>query len=78
MRWNSGVPSRLHEPTIWRTYHWPRVSSRTCSSLNVSAPSGMWPMNTIVCTHTLRSTFAVKVPASVRFAERPDSSGKTT
>ena len=39
---------------------------RYCSSVNVSAPSGMWPQKTIVWTQTLRTTFAATLPASAR------------
>ncbi len=40
MMWNSGEPSMLAEPSIWRTYHSARVSSSIRSSLKVSTPSG--------------------------------------
>ena len=73
-----GLPSRLHEPSSWRLYQPPRVSARYCSSLKVSAPSGMCPQKTMVCTHMLRIRFATTLPVSARRApRRPASAGNS-
>ena len=76
----TGGPSTLHEPSSWRTYQPPRDSpSRSDSSKsNVSAPSGKCPQKMTVCVHTLRTTFAVRLPSSAGTAEGPDSSGQAT
>ena len=61
----AGEPEMLAEPSIWRRYHSPRVSSSDGRRSNVSTPSGKWPHMITECDHRLRTTFATKFAASV-------------
>ena len=55
----------LAEPSIWRTYHSPRVSPSIERFSKVSTPSGKWPHMMIEWLHRLRTMLAVKFAASV-------------
>ena len=61
------------EPTIWRTYHSPRVSPSIEVFENVATPSGKCPHMITECVHTLRTrlatTLAVRVAANAGIAE---------
>jgi hypothetical protein len=46
---------------ICRTYHCPRVSPSSCSSGNVSTPSGKCPQKITACAQKLRTQFATKL-----------------
>ena len=64
-------------PSTWRWYQPPRHSLSSRSSGKVSAPSGMWPMKTIVWTQMLRRTLAVSTAAAVRRARLPVRAGNS-
>ena len=55
----------LAEPSICRTYHSPRVSPSIERRSKVSTPSGKCPHMITEWLHTLRTTLAVKLAASV-------------
>ena len=65
MRCMALLPEMLAEPSIWRTYHSPRVSPSIDVLSKVSTPSGKWPHMITECAHTLRTTLAVKLAARV-------------
>ena len=71
MRWNSLPPSMLAEPSSWRRYHWPRVSSSVSSSVNSCVPSGKWPQKMIMNDHRLRVRLAMALPASTSGSDGP-------
>ena len=71
-------PVMLAEPSIWRTYHSPRVSPSIERFSKVSTPSGKWPHMITEWVHRLRTRLAVKLAASVGRNDGPDSSGCTT
>src|SRR5918996_3970053 len=68
-------PEMLAEPSIWRTYHSPRVSPSIDFFSKVSTPSGKWPHMMIEWLHRLRTTLAVKFAARVGRNDGPDSTG---
>ncbi len=78
----SGPPERFAEPSICRTYHCPRVSPSSCSSGNVSTPSGKCPQKITACAQRLRTQFATKLAAMLATTDwGPDtteSAGKST
>ena len=64
MRCMKSLPEMLAEPSIWRTYHWPRVSfSGIDFRSKVSTPSGKWPHMITEWLHRLRTRLAVKFAA---------------
>src|SRR4029079_6255006 len=70
-------PEMFAEPSIWRTYHSPRVSPSIDVRSNVSTPSGKWPQLITDGDQRLRTTLAGKLAASVGRNDGPDSSGCT-
>ena len=72
MTWNSDPPSRFADPSIWRKYQWPRVSSSHSSTVNSWVPLGKWPQKMIVNAHTFRVRLATALAqrASTRRAAR--------
>src|SRR3712207_2756470 len=71
-------PEMLAEPSIWRTYHSPRVSPSIDDFSKVSTPSGKCPHRMTEFDHRLRTMFAVKFAATVDRKFGPDSSGCST
>ncbi len=65
MKWMTLVPLMLAEPSIWRTYHSPRVSPSIESVANVSTPYGKWPHRMMLLVHRLRTTLATTLAAKV-------------
>jgi hypothetical protein len=78
MMWKTLPPSRLAEPSSWRKYHSPRVSSAVSSSVNSWVPSGKCPQKMIVNDQRFRTRFAVALPASVKRKPGPDRAGNRT
>ena len=69
----------LAEPSIWRRYHSPLVSSSAIDSCSkVSTPSGKWPHMITECAQRLRVTLAVTLAARVLRHDRPESAGNST
>src|ERR1044072_5209002 len=69
------LPEMLAEPSIWRRYHSPRVSPTIDFFVKVCTPEGKWPHMMTEWLHTLRTTLAVALAASVVRNDGPDSSG---
>jgi hypothetical protein len=67
----------LAEPSIWRRYHSPRLSSWIEARAKVSTPDGKWPHMMTEWLQMLRTKFAVALAAMVWKNEGPDRSGCT-
>ena len=61
----AGPASKLALPSIWRRYHWPRVSPIMSVFVNFSAPSGKCPQKITALAQMLRITLATTLAFSV-------------
>jgi len=81
---STGPEWKLALPSIWRRYHWPRVSPTMSLLVNFSAPSGKCPQKITALVHTLRITLAARLAVAVLRAasgdrvRAPTTAGYTT